>query len=133
MNNIFEKIKKVFKTYKKRILISISIGLLAFIIVAGIIGGVVHSKANANMKYSQDKLQQIALGKVPGEVIEVDKKLNFREAVYEYKFKIKDKENMLQTVKVDSKNGVILKVNNEKSMKENKEGHREHKEHRDRK
>jgi hypothetical protein len=51
------------------------------------------------------------------------KELNFEEATFEYKFNIKDKENMLQVVKLDSQNGVILRINNESSVKENKDGH----------
>jgi uncharacterized membrane protein YkoI len=89
------------------------------------VGKVVYSRAKGNIKYSQDKLQQIALGKVQGEVIKIEKELNFEEAVYEYEFRIKDKENMLQIVKVDSQNGVILRVNNEKSRNENEESHRD--------
>lgn len=60
---------------------------------------------------------------MPGEVIKVEKELNFEEAIYEYEFSIKDKENMLQIVNVDSQNGVILRVNNEKHKGENKVSH----------
>nr|WP_253197460.1 PepSY domain-containing protein [Clostridium algidicarnis] len=81
---------------------------------------VVYSKLKANLKYSQEDLQKIALVKVPGEVIKVEKELNIEEAVYEYKFKIKDKENMLQIVKLDSESGAILKVHNQKDKGENK-------------
>lgn len=55
--------------------------------------------------------------------INVEKELNFEDAVYEYEFSIKDRENMLQKVKVDSKNAVILRLNNEKSKGENRNGH----------
>ncbi|WP_366936806.1 PepSY domain-containing protein [Clostridium sp.] len=86
-------------------------------------GGIIYSKAKTNIKYSQEQLQQIALGKIPGKVLKVEKELNFEEATFEYKFNIKDKENMLQVVKLDSQNGVILGINNKSSVKENKEGH----------
>ena len=127
MKNIFASVKGFCKTYKKRIITVMSISSLIVIIAAGIVGRVVYSRANANIKYTQDKLAQIALGKVPGEVIKVEKKLNFEESVYEYEFRIKDKGNMLQIVKLDSQNGVILRVNNEKSNNENKDSHREDK------
>ncbi|MBU3220274.1 PepSY domain-containing protein [Clostridium algidicarnis] len=120
MKNIFVQLKEFFKTYKKRIITVISISLLAVVIVAGISGMVVYSKLKANLKYSQEDLQKIALVKVPGEVIKVEKELNIEEAVYEYKFKIKDKENMLQIVKLDSESGAILKVHNQKDKGENK-------------
>lgn len=123
MKNIFIKVKEFCRNYKKRIIKIISISIVAVIIVGGSIAGVVYSKAKGNLKYTQDQLQQIALGKVPGEVIKVEKELDFEEAVYEYEFSIKDKENMLQRVKLDSQNGVILRVNNEKSKGENKDRH----------
>ncbi|KOF57201.1 hypothetical protein AGR56_12070 [Clostridium sp. DMHC 10] len=123
MKNIFVNIKEFCKTYKKRIITVSSISLLTVIIVVGAVGGIVYSKAKGNIKYSQEQLQQIALGKVPGQVLKVEKELNFEEATFEYKFNIKDKENMLQIVKLDSQNGVILRINNESSVKGNKEGH----------
>jgi hypothetical protein len=125
MKNIFVWVMEYCKTHIKRLIIGISISLLTVAIAVGVLGGVVYSKAKGNIKYSQDKLQQIALGKVQGEVIKIEKELNFEEAVYEYEFRIKDKENMLQIVKVDSQNGVILRVNNEKSRNENEESHRD--------
>lgn len=123
MTNIFAKLKEFWRTYKKRIITAISIGIITVIIVGGAAAGMVYSKAKGNLKYSQEQLQQIALGKVPGEVIKVEKELNFEEAVYEYEFRIKDKENMLQIVKLDSQSGVILRVNNEKSKGEYKGRH----------
>lgn len=127
MKNIFTLVKEFCKTYKKKIITVVSISVVTVIIVVGVVGGVVYSKAKANIKYTQDKLKQIALGKVPGEVIKVEKELNFEEAVYEYEFRIKDKENMLQIIKLDSQNGVILRVNNGKYKNDNKESHREDK------
>ncbi|MBU3192239.1 hypothetical protein K9O30_22710 [Clostridium bowmanii] len=124
MKNIFIKVIEFGKTYKKRIITVVSISMLTVTIGAGIVGKVVYSRAKTNTKYTQDKLAQIALGKVPGEVIDVEKELNFEEAVYEYEFKIKDKENMQQTVRVESKNGVILMLDNEKANSANKESKR---------
>jgi len=78
VKNIFVQLKEFFKTYKKRIITVISISLLAVVIVAGISGMVVYSKLKANLKYSQEDLQKIALVKVPGEVIKVEKELKFK-------------------------------------------------------
>jgi len=125
MKNIFIKVMEFVKTYKKRIITVIAISVLTAIIATGIIGKVIYSRAETNTKYTQDKLSQIALGQVPGEVIEVEKELNFDEAVYEYEFIIKDKENMQQIVRVESKNGVILMVDNEKTNSENNESERD--------
>ena len=124
MKNIFASIKGFYKTYKKRIIAVMSISTLIVIIAAGIVGKVVYSRAKTNTKYTQDKLAQIALGQVPGEIIGVEKELNFEKAVYEYEFRIKDKKNMQQLVRVESQNGVILMVDNEKTNSENKESQR---------
>ena len=118
MKNIFIKVKEFFKTYKKRIIIVISISLLTIIIILGAVGGIVYSRAKANINYSEEQLQQIALGKVPGEVLKVEKEINFEEAIFEYEFRIKDKDNLLQIVKLDFQNGVILRVNDGNSNKE---------------
>lgn len=120
MKNIFIQVKEFCKTYKKRIITVISISLLTMMIVVGAVGGIVYSRAKANIKYSQEQLQQIALAKVPGEVLKVEKEINFEEAIFEYEFRIKDKDNMLQIVKLDSQDGVILKVNDGNSNKEKK-------------
>jgi len=124
MVNIFIKAKEFCKNYKKRIIRTLILFIIIIVAFTGTITGVIYSKAKNNIKYTQDKLQQIALEKVPGEVIKVEKELNFEEAVYEYEFKIKDKENMLQTVKLDSQSGGIICINNEKSKDENRENHR---------
>ena len=107
MKNILKKVINFIKTYKKRIIAIISIAAVTVIIAVGAVGGVVYSRAKTNIKYTEEQLKQIALKKVPGEVLEVEKELNLKKAVYEYKFKIKDKDNMLKSVEVDSKYGVI--------------------------
>lgn len=106
--------------YKKIIIKVIIISFVTIIIIIGGLTAFAYSKAQSNINYSQDQLQEIALGKVPGEVVGVDKELDFKHAAFEYEFKIKDKENMLQEVKLDSKYGVILGLNNNNNKKENK-------------
>lgn len=127
MINIFLKLKEFCKTHKKRLITGTVVGLLTIIIIVVAVGGVVYSHAKSNIKYSQEQLQKIALSKVPGEVLKVEKELNFEHAVFEYEFKIKDKDNMLQQVKLDSQYGVILRVNNENHIKENKDRHDKYK------
>ncbi len=123
MINIFQKLKEFCKAYKKRIITVMTVSVLTIIIIIGSVGGVQYSRAKSNMKYNQEQLQKIALGKVPGEVLKVEKELNFEDAVFEYEFKIKDKDSMLQVVKLDSQYAVILGVNNENHMKENNGNH----------
>lgn len=123
MINILLKVKEFCKNYKKRIITVIGISILTITIIIGVTLGLTYSHAKSNIKYSQDQLQQIALGKVPGEVVNVKKELNFEDESFQYEFKIKDKENMLQEVKLDAQYGVILGLNNENHKKENKYGH----------
>jgi len=108
LKNILKKVKEFCKKHKKRIIITISSCVLLVIVATGAVGALAYSRANANIKYSQEDMEKIALGKVQGEVVDTEKELNFRKSAYEYKFKIKDKDNMLQTVTVDSKYGVIV-------------------------
>lgn len=117
------KAKEFCKKHKKRIKTVMIVSVLTIIIIAGGVGAAVYSHAKSNMKYSQEQLQKIALGKVPGEVVKVDKELNFRHATFDYEFKIKDKDNMLETVRMDSQYGVILRANDGNHMKKNKGMH----------
>ncbi|WP_238884408.1 PepSY domain-containing protein [Clostridium sp. YIM B02551] len=124
MKDILIKIKDFCKKYKKRIIIISSATIVGIVIIAGSVVGFVYSKANGNIKYSEAQLQKIALGKVPGEVIKVDKELNFRDAVFEYKFSIKDKDNTLKEVKLDSEYGVILQGHDKRGNDRGESNHR---------
>lgn len=123
MKNILFKVMTFCKTYKKKIITVIGSIIFAIVAVVGIAGGVIYSHAKSNIKYSQEQLQQIALTKVSGDVVGVNKRLNFRNESFQYEFKIKDKDNMLQEVKLDSRYGVILGSNKDNHKKENKYGH----------
>lgn len=121
MKNILSKIITFCKTYKKRILIVIGSCLLVIIAAAGITCGVIYSRAKSNIKYSQSQLEKIALEKIPGTVVDVEKELNFRSESYQYEFKIKDKNDMLLEIKLDSKYGTISRFNDGKHNKQNKQ------------
>ena len=120
IKNILLKAKDFCIKYKKKIIAVIGIGVLAVAIIAGTAFGVVYSRASSNIKYNQDQLQEIALQKVPGEVVDVEKDLNFRNQSFVYEFKIKDKDITLKEVKVDSKYGTLANFNNEKHNKESR-------------
>ena len=70
-------------------------------------------------------LNVIELETVLSEVLKVEKEINFEEAIFEYEFRIKEKDKMLQIVKLDAQNGVILRVNDQNSNKENDKHHGE--------
>lgn len=120
IKNILLKAKDFCIKYKKKIIAVIGIGVLAVAIIAGTAFGVVYSRASSNIKYNQEQLQEIALQKVPGEVVDVEKDLNFRNQSFVYEFKIKDKDNTLKEVKVDSKYGTLARFNYERQNREGK-------------
>lgn len=120
IKNILLKVKEFCIKYKKKIIAGIGVGVLAVVIIGGAVFGVVYSKASSSIKYSQEQLQEVALQRVPGEVVDVEKDLNFRNQSFVYEFKIKDKDNTLKEVKVDSKYGTFADFNKEKHNKENK-------------
>lgn len=131
IKNILLQVKEFCVKYKKKIIAAIGIGVLAVAIISGTVFGIVYSKASSNTKYNQDQLQEIALQKVPGEVVDVQKELNFRNQSFIYEFKIKDKDNTLKEVKVDSKYGTLANFNNGKHSRENKfENNKNNKENR---
>jgi len=121
VKNICGNVKGFCKKHKKKIIVTISTCVVLVIVVAGVAYGVSYSNANANIKYSQEEMEKVALAKVPGEVVDTEKELNFREAIYEYEFKIKDKNNTLQEVTVNSKYGTLGRENDKKSHYGDKE------------
>lgn len=120
IKNILLKVKEFCIKYKKKIIACIGVGVLAVAVISGVVFGIVYSKASSSIKYSQDQLQEVALQRVPGEVVDVKKDLNFRNQSFVYEFKIKDKDNTLKEVKVDSKYGTFIDFNKEKHNRESK-------------
>lgn len=60
--------------------------------------------------YSEKQLEEIAIKKIPGKVINIKKELEFEDALFEYTFYIKDKENMMQEITLSSKSGAITDI-----------------------
>ncbi len=107
MNANIEKIVEGLKINKKRIIKSISI-LGVVIIGLGVAGGVaVYSIAKSKINYTEEQAKKIALRLVPGEVVRVRKELDLEYCTFEYDIKIKDENNVLREVNVDSNLGVI--------------------------
>lgn len=103
LNNIIETIKN----NKKKIGKIVSIVAAVAIIGSGIGSGAVYSYAKSNINYNEKQLEKIAIKKIPGEVVNVKKELEFEDATFEYTFQIKDKEDMLQEITLSSKSGAI--------------------------
>lgn len=109
LNNSAEKVKV---NKKKIIKVGVSIVTIA-IVGAGIFCGVVYSYAKSNVKYDKSAAELIALQKVPGHIVKFQKEINFEDATFEYKFEIKDEDNMLKELTVSSKSGAITDIENQ--------------------
>ena len=103
IENMIENIKKNKKRIVKGILI---FGVI--IVVLGVAGTtVLYNIAKKNINYTEEQAEEIATKLVPGEVISIRKDLDLDDFTFEYEIKIKDQNNMLREVNVDSSLGVI--------------------------
>lgn len=112
MNNFIQDTKEKIKINKKKIIKRVSI-LLALLVVLGAVGvAFVFKIVNSNVNYTVEEAQEIALKTVPGQILRVNKDLELDNLSFEYKFKIKDANNMLQEVTVDSRFGTVVDIDN---------------------
>jgi len=105
-----EKEKK--NKMKKTIIKAISI-FSASVIGLCLLGGVVlYNMVKSNVNYTVEQAKDIALSQVPGKVVYVRKDLDLERFALEYDIKIKDKDNIIREVTVDSKFGAISDFEN---------------------
>ncbi len=117
-NEGFEKSKEMIKEKKGKIKKFAILTLTGSIVLAGIGAGTAFAYVKSNAKYSQEKLKEIALSKIPGEVVGVKKDIDEDSMSLTYEFKIKDKNNMLQEIELDSKTGAIIDIENHDEHKD---------------
>jgi uncharacterized membrane protein YkoI len=117
-NEGVEKGMKVLKEKKGKIKKFAILTLTGSIVLAGIGTGTAFAYVKSNTKYSQDKLKEIALNKIPGEIVGVKKDIDEDNMSLTYEFKIKDKNNMLQEIELDSKTGAIIDIENHNDHKD---------------
>ena len=90
----------------------------AVLTISGAIGlsvlgtGAAYAYVKSNENYSQAQLEKVALKQIPGEVVGVKKDLDDDNMSVVYEFKIKDKNNMLNEIELDSKTGAIIDMEN---------------------
>ncbi|TQO58771.1 hypothetical protein D5S05_03870 [Paraclostridium bifermentans] len=90
----------------------------AVLTISGAIGlsvlgtGAAYAYVKSNENYSQAQLEKVALNQIPGEVVGVKKDLDDDSMSVVYEFKIKDKNNMLNEIELDSKTGAIIDMEN---------------------
>ncbi len=110
MKDFLIKIKEKIINNKEKIKKVILIATGIAVIVSGLVVGGIYSYANSNMNYSQNQLQEIAIKRILGEVVNIKRELEFEDAEFEYTFYIKDKENMLHEISLSSKHGAITDI-----------------------
>lgn len=110
MNKYLEMGRETIKKNKKKIVKKFSILLVLGIVIcsAGVIA--VYNIAKSNVNYTVEEAKAIALQAVQGEVLKVKKSLELDNFSFEYEFKIKDSNNILMEVNVDSNFGVITEI-----------------------
>ena len=103
-----EKLKGSNKKIKKFIAITLT-GAVA----VGVLGaGTAYAYVKSNVNYSQSQLEKIALKEIQGEIVGVKKDIDEDNMALAYEFKIKDKNNMINEIELDSKTGAIIDIEN---------------------
>lgn len=123
--NGMEKLKEKKGKIKKIAILT----LTGSIVLGGIGAGTAFAYVKSNTKYSQNQLQDIALSKIPGEVVGVKKDVDEDNMSLSYEFKIKDKNNMLNEIELDSKTGAIIDIENYNEHKDNDHEDKKHDEY----
>ena len=107
MNKYLEVVGDKIKTNKRKLIKRASL-LVAIIAGLGVVGfATVYGIAKSNINYTVEEAREIVLQSVQGEILRVNKKLDLDSFSFEYEFKIKDTNNMLMEVTVDSILGAI--------------------------
>ena len=112
MSKDLKNINEIINKNKKKIIRRISIFVAAVIILGGAISTVIYSKAKSNINYTTEQVKEIALGAVKGDVVGIRKKIELDTCSFEYEVKIKDENNILREVTVDTNLGVITEIDN---------------------
>ena len=110
MNKHLEMAKEIIKRNKKKIVRSFSILLVLGIVICSIGAIALYKIAKSNVNYTVEEAKEIALQAVQGDILKVNKRLELDNFSFEYEFKIKDSNNILMEVNVDSKFGVITEI-----------------------
>lgn len=110
--NINDEFKAGKKKTKKTIIKFVSIFAGCGIGLSVLAGVLTFNIIKSNVNYTEVQAKEIALGQVPGQVVRVSKDLDFDHLTLEYEVKIKDKNNIIREVTVDSKFGAISDFEN---------------------
>lgn len=105
MNKKIDKIIEDVKFKKKKLIKTAVKLMIAAVIAIGIAGVAFYAYVKSNINYSRSEAEEIALMNINGQVVGYG--IDLEDGILEYEFKIKDGNNKLYEVKVDSKYGAI--------------------------
>ena len=97
---------------KKSIIKFVSIFAGCTIGLCILVGILLFNIIKSNINYTEEQAKEIALKQFPGEIIYISKDLDFDRLTLEYDIKIKDGNNIIREVTVDSKFGAISDIDN---------------------
>ena len=97
---------------KKKIIKFVSIFSAAVIGLCIVAGIALYNIVKSNINYTVEQAKDIALEQVPGQVVSVRKDLDLERFTLEYDVRIKDKNNIIREVTVDSKFGAVSDFEN---------------------
>ena len=112
ITNTRKAIYKIENKTKKTIIKVVSIFSASAIGLCALGGVVLYNIVKSNVNYTEQQAKEIALSQVPGQVVYVTKDIDLDHLGLEYNIKIKDKNNIIREVTVDSKYGAISDFEN---------------------
>lgn len=113
MKNVLLKVNEVLRKYRKKIIVSGTVIVLAGVGVSVAGGAFLYNRVQSNIKYTQGQCEEVALKQVPGEIVKVKEDIDLEDGTFEYDFQIKDKDNMLKKITVDASSGAIVDIDYE--------------------
>lgn len=105
-----EKIKESIINSKKSIFKGICIISTLSIILLTLSGWIIYDIAKKKTNYTIEDAKEIALKAIDGDIVKANRNLELDSFKFEYEFKIKDYNNILREVTVDSNLGVITDI-----------------------
>lgn len=113
MKNVLLKVNEVLRKYRKKIIVSGTVIVLAGVGISAAGGAFLYNRVQSNIKYTQGQCEEVALKQIPGEIVKVKKDMDLEDGTFEYDFQIKDKDNMLKKITVDAASGAIVDIDHE--------------------
>ena len=74
-------------------------GIILIIFIVIIVVGVgVYLLGQSNINYTEEQLEEVALGQIPGQVVDRKTEFEIEDLAFEYNFYIRDENNIMRNV-----------------------------------